>query len=1270
MKRNINLMQSNSDIDSNFINQLGKEYILQALANLGQRIGIKGDGLKYGSFSFIELLNNEEETYSSEDYIGYLEYVNNNAVIGINNIKANTDKILDNLKTKNINNTLFSNREFSFTIPVNSIEKYCKNSIISNKDNILTIITVGKKIGYEDNDNNNAVLLYYKYDISTNKLIYSVKSGHVYSDTGNDYYYLIKLSRKLDEYGNYFNNKYELTLKLFNTSNLDDRYKESFINTYCYENHNLENSLILNFINPDFIDIDNLEQYNDDLSYNYDSNSPISIILNNVLNSNYHNTTVLDVDLDTSANQFLWVSESDYENIISLYQKEYKFTNIAEELYYLNNDITEFYENIFRYYNEKFYLETRLTFLKRILCMLFEKIYNDIYKEDNTINISDFRLYIPLHYNINYVCNSNNELDIYYSNDIYVLLTDLNEAYNRSDILENNDYLIFDYVGVTKVRSYKFDIEYNNKLEDVINNVSIKNIYTMPFVDTDENWNINNYNTKIRAIGKDAGNPNIIIIHSINNEEYKILSSISKNIDLNTIKFKSVKFDLHKNLFSNLLSNDDTKCIAWMPIITSANNEIFENSIIINISDLTCLDNQNNINYYLGSNVITIWNYSVNDNGYDFEVIKNDEGYVIPLGVTHNLESVLAGTTLLNLNEQDLLILKARLINEIGQNQLNNTSYNWGIIKNKNSSEYNPDTTKLNEYDENFNYKNNLNAIIEYTDNLTLSSSEAKYSYITKYISDINNILSEGVTNILYPKYKVTTDTNLYNVESVLFKIEKQLETAEYTKLDINGDIYTINNEIYDIISNKLKKTYVTNTVEVSSKYLEKVTENGNQVYYDEYVFNSNVPNIDFKEIFLRNVNTLNRYNIISLDKDGNTYYSYLGSDYNDPDKSVLHLSSISQNINVGTDTLMNLNDTNEFKTQETLSIDFNNIVLNGQKTISLTKNQIVHKVINDKHYYAGEYNILDTVSNEIFDYSYFYNIDNGVNNEFNFANTNMIGYRNDTLYTNIHNNVKGVIYKLEYNNIKSYFIYLNKVIYDLFNINIEENITNVKLECGGNQLIALINQEVSPYKVPKMFLKINDDLIIEDSNRVVWSTDTLDILLYVENTSIKIICKFDKYNLEKDYITSDDHYRTISWNYITGLGWDINTSTDEETPITQNTEGWYYYIGVNQPNIKANLKLVPLTTGSSQGWRKVELENGELPASINYGNEILISDTMDGESFYVMVPVGYKLVDAGEVEDGTVIARDFNTSFGSDAPYVIYQLYNTSFFLSIKRTY
>ena len=45
-----------------------------------------------------------------------------------------------------------------------------------------------------------------------------------------------------------------------------------------------------------------------------------------------------------------------------------------------------------------------------------------------------------------------------------------------------------------------------------------------------------------------------------------------------------------------------------MPIITSANNEVFENSIIINISDLTCLDNQNNIDYYLGSKVITIWN--------------------------------------------------------------------------------------------------------------------------------------------------------------------------------------------------------------------------------------------------------------------------------------------------------------------------------------------------------------------------------------------------------------------------------------------------------------------------------------------------------------------------------------------------------------------------------------------------------------------------------------------------------------------------------------
>ena len=39
--------------------------------------------------------------------------------------------------------------------------------------------------------------------------------------------------------------------------------------------------------------------------------------------------------------------------IINLYKNEYKFNNLAEEINFFNNDITEFYENIFKYYISK-----------------------------------------------------------------------------------------------------------------------------------------------------------------------------------------------------------------------------------------------------------------------------------------------------------------------------------------------------------------------------------------------------------------------------------------------------------------------------------------------------------------------------------------------------------------------------------------------------------------------------------------------------------------------------------------------------------------------------------------------------------------------------------------------------------------------------------------------------------------------------------------------------------------------------------------------------
>ena len=83
MKQNINLMQNPEDIIFDKNSEYSKEYLIQTLANLGQRIGIKGDSVAYKSFTFNDILMNSE-TYSAKDKIGYIEYIGDDA----GNIKA------------------------------------------------------------------------------------------------------------------------------------------------------------------------------------------------------------------------------------------------------------------------------------------------------------------------------------------------------------------------------------------------------------------------------------------------------------------------------------------------------------------------------------------------------------------------------------------------------------------------------------------------------------------------------------------------------------------------------------------------------------------------------------------------------------------------------------------------------------------------------------------------------------------------------------------------------------------------------------------------------------------------------------------------------------------------------------------------------------------------------------------------------------------------------------------------------------------------------
>ena len=63
MLHNINTIQNLEDINHQTSNNsYSNEYLIQALANAGQRLGIKGDSISIGSFTFKDLIKDTSGT--------------------------------------------------------------------------------------------------------------------------------------------------------------------------------------------------------------------------------------------------------------------------------------------------------------------------------------------------------------------------------------------------------------------------------------------------------------------------------------------------------------------------------------------------------------------------------------------------------------------------------------------------------------------------------------------------------------------------------------------------------------------------------------------------------------------------------------------------------------------------------------------------------------------------------------------------------------------------------------------------------------------------------------------------------------------------------------------------------------------------------------------------------------------------------------------------------------------------------------------------------
>lgn len=956
MIKNVNLLQNPIEYDKYI-----EEYLIQALANLGQRIGIKGDGISYHYFTFGDLLG-DSMSYYNTPRLGYIQYTKSTnsdkytAVFGVCEYDPKTGMTYGHSDGKlseslDINDVLYFPNDLSFDITLGGIEKYAKNSICINDGNDLTFMLVGKLIGTNDDEDLNSVLYYYKFDINSNLLKFGAKIYYDSSDDNGDWFHLMTVVNKTYKGNNYKDNslsdEYEMSFHIFNAKTLqeldnasqttDHKYYNSFLSSFKFSNYKSSNEIPFSLIRAEYNDINELLSYSDEESYHFSTNSPIALILNYLPNSLY-DTSKIDLIYNSNKNEFFTIDSDKFENIVSMFNVEYGI-NLNEDIYQLNEDCNNLYYNIFSYYNEKYYLETRVGFIKRILSKLYERISDYNYAKETF-------LYIPLDYQFHYICNSNDSMYIYYSTNTYVTFVNLNSI-NTSNFWDNNTNLIFDYDNdIGKVKTYNFEINYNRNNEKLINSVVIKDIFTMPYINANSNWSINDTDTKIQAVGKDAGNPNIILIYNKDKQElgldksFYLLNAISNSKEIKGATYNKIPFNINPALFENTYTIN-IQGYAYIPEITKNNFEYFKNSIIVSISDLECLSDTTYKIYYKGSYILTMWHLTeVSNNKYEFKCINHiDTNYALALGSTVNLINATSDESVENLNDQDLILLKA-IITELGQQRLSINENNWMIIKNKQSEEYTATNDNVGQY------LNDLNGVVQYNDTVKLNNNHIQHSQTNKYISSLNNLKT---TNSIYPKYyksQTTVSTTKSEIIKELRNVGTLIGSQRISKVYVDGaTVQNVESLIQSIEKNYAEQEkIIEHTIQIEQ--VEK-----SQYNYNEFVFNENVPSLDFGEVFNRNFNVLNRVNVVSLDTNGKIYNAYIGTSYDEQNKATLHIGTTNTNINVGSETLIDDLEKTNFNTHNNISIDFDNIILNASKQLIAKQNILYQPTINGVTY-------------------------------------------------------------------------------------------------------------------------------------------------------------------------------------------------------------------------------------------------------------------------------------------------------------------------------
>lgn len=809
-----------------------KSYNNEALANLGQRMGAKGDSIVIKKFNIESLLDKEEGTVIPSDILKYivLQYDNTNDTI---DIYAKSGK--------------------------HGVSAYYT---LKKQDSKVTTITPIEYIGLEGTPQVN--------NCNVSKTV--VDNIYTYFLTGilNDMPIALEFSVIDNNYA------YKNCLVVSNNNLYEYIKQDNEINYYVYELATAPES---------FIDSTSIENIKENLGI---SNTDEKIEL--------QESDVFRTALDYFANILP-------KYAISLYNE-----------------------------NEYFYGDSvglKLEILKSIIKELFndDNVDNEITENENT---NPFFVYLPLNFEISFYANDNTG-EFYDSLPINAkFIEETFEENTNEDIpeiflkeAEINGYIVVD-ATIEKAAVYKAILTYST---DNSISVSTNKLYSIPYIGKDNYWYINDIKTEVTATGKNAGNPNIVILQST-------LSSGKENYTYQTF----VNTD-NKVLNDNDYFAQDFPAVLHTYNIEESTTVSKKSSITELFADPNNYDNNKltDFTYFLqtGSSVFVAGSKT---NTYTFkiklplidklqenpafeDIIKNSLFFVVVdnrLSIYETDDYVNGGDNYAdnfnlrelslqhaltnNIDEQSFTTVLFHIINEDGK-------YTWKPLK---SSDNGPALDL-----------GSMIAAPEFA-RLFVKNGYTPDNYMFSYLLfdkvNINTKNDSGETNI-FPIIK--NDTSEYytinkaeqygdpNEENVMNYTNNLNLTPKFVQIDLNGldSDYVgelTNNELNDkgqkkkfftVTNGKITNaTVVTEENRIDNLPSVKSTSTDEQIsVFDGSVF----PMFDFREVITTNQTAMNRLSLISVANDGTTYNAYIGNSANTNEEGTLYIGSSSTNYSM-----------------------------------------------------------------------------------------------------------------------------------------------------------------------------------------------------------------------------------------------------------------------------------------------------------------------------------------------------------------------------------